>query len=249
MESSAGNLNVRATNVAFVSTHWSVVLAATQAGSMEAEAALGKLCATYWFPLYAFVRRRGYSPEEAEDLTQAFFAQLLEKQRLCGLQRQGGHFRSFLLTCLKNFLSSEWNRAQAQKRGGGVTFLQMGNHTPEDEYRLQLATSDTPETIFERQWALTLLDQVLDRLRTEWTCSHRAGTFERLQPFLLGDSSEGGYAELAVRLQCSEGAARVAAHRLRQRYRQLLQERISETVSSPEEIPEELSHLMSVVAR
>jgi RNA polymerase sigma-70 factor (ECF subfamily) len=249
MESSAGNLGVHAPKAAFVTTHWSVVLAATQAGSPEAESALGKLCATYWFPLYAFVRRRGYSPEEAEDLTQGFFTQLLERQRLSRVEREGGRFRSFLLTCLKNFLSSEWNRAQAQKRGGGASFISLDRDKAEDEYRLQLGAPDTPETLFERQWALTLLDRVLDQLRTEWTYSHRAGAFELLQPWIVGECSEGGYAELGARLQCSVGAARVAVHRLRQRYRQVLQESISETVSSPEEISDELSYLMSVVAR
>ncbi len=231
----------------FVTTHWSVVLSARGVDSSCSVAALETLCRVYWHPLYAYVRRRGYSTADAEDLTQAFFAWLLERNWLERADQQRGRFRSFLLTSISNFLANEWDKARAQKRGGGqvVPLLQdgAGGHTaePRDNF--------TPEQSFEWRWALALLEQVMNRLSAEFTQDGKAELFEALKPCLLGERTAQPYTALAAKLAMTEGSVKVAVHRLRQRYRQLLRDEIANTVATPEEVEEELRYLFAVLAR
>jgi RNA polymerase sigma factor (sigma-70 family) len=229
----------------FPSTHWSVVLTAAQGGLPAADAALASLCQAYWHPLYAFVRKRGHTPEEAEDLTQEFLARLVHKDLLKGLTQEGGKFRSFLLTALKRFMANEWQREHAQKRGGGLVFISL-DHTAEAHYQSHLADGITPEILFERQWAVTVLNRVLSRVQDEYGRAHKQDLFARLQNFLPGAKEQLSYAEVASALQLQETAVRMATHRLRRRYGQLLREEIAATVSTPDEIDEEIRHLIAV---
>lgn len=234
---------------AFVTTRWSVVLTAGHSDTTHARAALEKLCQTYWYPLYAYVRRRGHSPADAQDLTQAFFARLLERNWVGRADQQKGRFRSFLLSALNHFLADEWDRVRAQKRGGGVAPLPLQFDTAETRYGHEPADQVTPESSYERRWALTLLDEVLHRLRSEYEQEGRAELFAALHPCLVGDRTSQPYAELAVELGVSEGTVKSAVHRLRQRYRQLLRDEIAQTVAESGEVDEELRHLFAVLAR
>ena len=232
----------------FATTHWSVVLTAGCSDVPQARDALERLCQTYWYPLYAYVRRRGYSPADAEDLTQAFFAWLLERDWLGRADQQRGRFRSFLLTSISNFLANEWDKARAQKRGGGrVVSLQRD----EAEGRCAREPMDnlTPEQSFEWRWALALLEQVMNRLSAEFARDGKAELFDALKPCLLGERAAHPYAALASTLAMTEGSVKVVVHRLRQRYRQLLRDEIANTVTKPEEIEEEMRHLFAVLAR
>ena len=231
----------------FATTRWSVVVAAGGDDTAGARDSLARLCASYWFPLYAFVRRRGHSPEEAQDLTQAFFTKLLEKNWVADADRSKGRFRTFLLSALTHFLSDEWDRARAQKRGGGAATLPLSFDTAEERYVREPADPDTPERIFERRWALALLDEVVSRLRDEYEGDGKADLFVALHPCLVGERTALPYAELAQRLGTSESAVKSAVHRLRQRYRYLLREEIATTVSSPDEVDDELRHLFAVL--
>jgi len=233
----------------FTTTHWSVVLAAAQQESPQAAEALETLCRSYWYPLYAFVRRRGSSPEDAQDLTQGFFAHLLRKDFLHGVGPEKGRFRSFLLACLKHFLADEWEKACTAKRGGTGPELLLDLEQAEERYQLEARVEATAETLFERRWALDLLDHVLDRLRNEAVSSGREAVFDQLQGCLLGERPTKTYAELGTRLGLSETAVKVTVHRLRQRYRELLREEIAQTVARPEEIDEEMHYLFEVVSR
>ena len=226
----------------FATTHWSLVVSAGQAPSPEAGRSLAVLCENYWFPLYAFVRRAGHSPEDAQDLTQEFFARVLEKHFLAAADREKGKFRTFLLTALKRFLANEYDRAGAQKRGGGRTIVSLEGL--EARYGREPANTLTPERIFERQWAISLLDRVLRRLQNETTADGKDELFDVLKGHLMG-SKPTSYAATAVRLGMSEGAVKAAAHRLRRRYRELLREEIAQTVTSPEEIEEEIRYLFT----
>src|SRR2546430_2416860 len=206
----------------FATTHWSVVVAASQHDSPQAAQALEKLCCTYWHPLYAFIRRRGYEAHHAQDLTQSFFARLLEKDYLRSVDPRKGKFRSFLLAALEHFLANEWRDAHAQKRGGKVTFISMDDESPEHQY-LQLAASTlSAQKLFEQQWAMALLKQVLARLRDEFAAAGKGPLFEELKIFLTGETLVVTYAELAVRLQTTEAALKMAVSRMRQRYGELL---------------------------
>ena len=232
----------------FSTTLWTVVRHANSTDSTEARAALAQLCQTYWYPLYSFVRRRGFAPHDAQDLTQAFFAHLLENDGIGRVDRTQGRFRSFLLASLKNFLANEWDKSQAQKRGGGQTFVSLEQEGAEERYQVEPSHDLTPERHFERQWALTLLDQVLSALRHEYHADGKADLFEELKAVLGGQAS--AYAEIAGRLRNTEGAIKVAVHRLRKRYRELMRIRIAETVSAGEdEIEDELRHLMAALSR
>lgn len=231
----------------FATTHWSVVLTAQRSDSTRAHAALSHLCQTYWYPLYAFVRRQGHGAHDAQDLTQEFFVRLLEKNYLAIVVRERGKFRSFLLASLKHFLANEWNRAQAAKRGGGLVIASLNETDAEGRYQLDPADTVTAEKIFERRWATTLLDQVVSRLRDEYGRAEKAKLYEELKHCLTVESRAVPYAELAVRLNMSEGAVKVAVHRLRARYREVLREEIAQTVSSPEEVEEELRHLFAAL--
>ena len=229
----------------FATTHWSVVLTAQRSDSTHAQAALSKLCQTYWYPLYAFVRRQGHRPHDAQDLTQEFFARLLAKNYLADVGREKGKFRSFLLTALKHFLANEWDRARAVKRGGGQVFLSLDEI--ESRYRLEPADSVTAERIYERRWALTLLEQVMKRLRAEHAQAGKAEFYEQLKGCLTVEKVAASYADLAARLHMTEGAIKVAIHRLRQRYREVLRDEIAQTVSSPAEVEEEIRHLFAAL--
>jgi RNA polymerase sigma-70 factor (ECF subfamily) len=236
-------------HAAFVTTHWSVVLTARRSDTTRAQAALARLCQTYWYPLYAFVRRRGYSPHDAQDLTQEFFARLLEQNWLAQADRGRGRFRTFLLAALSHFLANEWDKARAQKRGGAVEFVPLQLDNAETRYGEEPADPVTPEHCFERRWALVLLDEVLNRLRQEQVAAGAGELFATLKPCLVGARQAQPYAALAVKLGMTEGAVKVAVHRLRQRYRQLLREEIANTVSTPEEVDAEMHHLFAVLAR
>lgn len=232
----------------FTSTHWSVVLAAGQGTSVQKSEALERLCRSYWYPLYAFVRRRGYAPHEAQDLTQSFFARLLDKEYLKTVDRTKGKFRSFLLASLEHFLANEWRRTQAQKRGGQVSFISIDDDSPERQYLQLTATGLTPEQIFEQQWATALLDQVLVRLRDEFKAEGKGEWFEQLKAYLTGER-QGAYAELATKLKTSEAALKMAVSRLRHRYAFLLRAEIANTVARPEEVEEELRALFAALGR
>ena len=232
----------------FATTRWSVVLAAGHESAPGAEEALAELCRTYWYPLYAYVRRRGYSYDDAQDLTQEFFARLIEKKYLGMVDRERGKFRSFLLASFQHFLANEWDRAQAQKRGGGMTFLSLEAETAESRYALEPVDETTPETLYERRWALTLLDQTLSRLRQHYEEKGQEELFEQLKFSLTGDTGA-AYAELAERLGLTEGAIKVDVSRMRQRYRTLLREEIAHTVTTTEEVDEELLHLQAALSR
>jgi RNA polymerase sigma-70 factor (ECF subfamily) len=232
----------------FVTTHWSVVLTAKNQDSFRSAEALETLCRTYWHPLYAYVRRRGYCPADAEDLTQEFFAWLLQRNWLGRADQQRGRFRSLLLTSISNFLANEWDKARTQKRGSGRIVSLQGDEA-ETGYAHEPADNLTPEQSFEWRWALTLLDQVMNRLSAEFVRDGKTELFETLKPCLLGERTAQPYATLASKLAMTEGSVKVAAHRLRQRYRQLLRNEIANTVTKPEEVEEELRYLFAVLAR
>jgi RNA polymerase sigma factor (sigma-70 family) len=234
--------------VEFVTTHWSVVMRASHSESPEAGAALAQLCRTYWYPLYAFVRRGGYDVEDAKDLTQEFFARLIEKRDLSRVGREKGRFRSFLLAAMKHFLVSEWRRATAKKRGGDFEFIALDEVAAEHRYQLEPFHNDTAERLYERRWALTLLEKVLSRLRNELEAEGKGEQFHVLKPLLSGDDVA-PYVEIGARLGLKEGAVKVAVHRLRQRYLALLTEEISQTVANSAEVEDELRHLLSVIGR
>jgi RNA polymerase sigma factor (sigma-70 family) len=233
----------------FATTHWSVVLAAKEEDTPHAAEALEKLCRTYWYPLYAFVRRLGRSPEDAQDLTQGFFAHLLHKDFLRGVGPEKGRFRSFLLACLKHFLTDEREKARTVKRGGNCPEIPLNLDGAEERYQLEACVKADAESLYERRWAVDLLDRVLDRLRLEAVASGREVVFDQLQGCLLGERPTETYAQLGARLDLSEAAVKVSVHRLRQRYRELLHEEIAHTVTRPDDIEEELRYLFEVVSR
>ncbi len=234
-------------NAAFVTTHWSVVLTAGRSDTTRARDALARLCQTYWYPLYAYVRRRGYSAPDAEDLTQGFFARLLERESLASADPGQGQFRSFLLTAMNHFLIGEWEKARAQKRGGGRELLSLELAAAEKRYDLDQADDSTPDKLFDKQWALTLLEKVVGRLEDEYRHEDKAELFVALKETLAGSRESQPYAVLAARLGMTEGAIKVAVHRLRKRYRELLQAEIADTVTSPEEAEEEMRHLFQAL--
>jgi RNA polymerase sigma-70 factor (ECF subfamily) len=229
----------------FAATRWTLVLSAARGSQTpHAAAAMAELCGIYWYPLYAFIRRRGHAAPEAEDLTQEFFARLLEKHFLDSADREKGRFRTFLLMAVKRFLANEYDHTQTQKQGGGQSLVRLEGLEPETRYRLEPADTLTPERLFEQQWALTLLDQVLARLQAEMTGAGKAALFESLKTHLAGKRDE-SYAATAAKLGMSLGAFKVAVHRLRRRYRELLQEEIAQTVDGPAEIEDEIRYLFN----
>lgn len=230
---------------AFATTRWTLVLAAGGDASAPGREALEQLCRTYWFPLYAYVRRRGHDTHAAQDLTQGFFARLLERNDLAGLTREGGKFRSFLLTALNHFLANEHERAQALKRGGGRTVSSLDDDTAEDRYRLEPAHTESPDRLFERQWALALMEEALRRLADEQSAAGKGDTFDALRPFLSREPAPGEYTELAAGLKLAPGTLAVQVHRLRERYRQLVRAAVADTVDSPLEVEAEMRHLLA----
>lgn len=232
----------------FATTHWSLIIAAQGDDSIPAGKALASLCETYWYPLYAFVRRRGHASHDAQDLTQAFFEKLLEKNYLGDVVRERGKFRSFLLASLKHFLTNEWHKSRAAKRGGGCTMISLDDDEAEARYLREPADSMTAERLFERRWAMTVLERVLARLREVMVAEEKADLFEALKNHLSGAGEVLPFAEAGERLGISEGAARVAAHRLKKRYRQLLREEIAQTVVSPSDVDDEIRYLVRVLS-
>jgi RNA polymerase sigma-70 factor (ECF subfamily) len=230
----------------FTTTHWSVVLAA-QGESAEAKAALETLCRTYWWPLYGFVRREGYKPEEAQDLTQAFFARLLERKDLETVKQERGRLRSYLLASLKNFLSKARDRELTIKRGEGRPLVSLEDLLARERADQEPAHKLTPDRIYERRWALTLLEQVLTRLKSEYEAAGKLPLFDRLKELLARESGQPSQAEIAAEMQMTENAVKQAFHRMRYRYRQLLQEEIAHTVAAPEDVEDELRHFIAVL--
>lgn len=228
----------------FPTTEWTMVLEACHQDSPQAERALEKLCRTYWYPLYSFVRRSGYSPQEAQDLTQSFFAHLLEKNLLAKVRRERGRFRSFLLACLKNFLSLERQKAQAQKRGGDQQFLFLDVESAEARLDEEPAEVMTPERVYTRSWALTVLEEAFRQIEKDYRDSGKEHLFERLKPFLLGKKMPVTYAEVAKDLEATEGAIKMMVKRLRERYRHALRSVVASTVPSSEQIDAELRELL-----
>jgi len=237
------------TQAYFPDTHWSVVLAARQADSPQANAALEALCRAYWPPLYAFIRRRGHGPEDARDLTQGFFARFLERNALSTTSPEKGRFRTFLLAMLKHFLTNEWHREQCQKRGGGQTAIFLDAEPIEARYQNELMETATPESVFERHWAFAVLDQTMSRLREEYANIGKGDLFDLLKETLSGQKRATPRAELAIRFGISVGAVDVAVHRLRRRYGELLREAIARTVGQTGEVEEEIRHLKAVLSR
>jgi len=229
----------------FPTTRWTLVVAAANPAQKEARSALVSLCENYWYPLYAYLRRRGYSPDQAQDLTQEFFIRVLEGRYLYRADPQKGRFRAFILTSLKFFVADEEDRQRAQKRGGGLV-VPLEFASGEERYQREPAHDETPERIFERRWALSVLDRVVEKLRGEFVQHGRPEHFERLKVFLLGQS-EACYAELAREMNTSEGALKVAIHRLRKRYRELFRQEIADTVADPTEVESELRYLAAVL--
>ncbi|PYI85571.1 MAG: RNA polymerase subunit sigma-24 [Verrucomicrobia bacterium] len=221
---------------------------AAQTSSPQAHEALAKLCCVYWYPLYAYVRRQGYSAHDAQDLTQDFFARFLQKNFLAQVHADKGKLRSFLLAALKHFLANEWDKATAQKRGGRQTFVPIDHHTAETRYGLEPADPLSADKIFERRWALALLEHVLANLREEYSTAGKADLFEALKSSLTGERSAIGYAQLAPKLGMTEGAVKVAVHRLRQRYRESLRAEIAHTVDTPDQVEEELRYLFTALS-
>jgi RNA polymerase sigma-70 factor (ECF subfamily) len=216
---------------------------------VQAQVALETLCRTYWYPLYAYVRRRGYSPEDAQDFTQEFFTRLLARHRLGTADPRRGRFRSFLLTAMKNFLADEWDKARTCKRGGGLPTVPLPIEAAESRYGAEPVDHVSPEQVFEKHWAMTLLEDVLTCLRAEYERAGKAELFAALNPCLVGERAAQPYAELARELGLSQSAVKSAVHRLRQRYRQLLRSQIAHTVAAPDEVDDELGYLFTILGR
>lgn len=232
----------------FSTTNWSVVLGAGQDDHPQAAAAMEKLCRTYWYPIYAFIRFRGSDPHQAEDLTQSFFAFLLEREVLKKVNQQKGKFRSFLLATLTNFLANERDRHRAIKRGGQRDIISLDELAAEEFYQYELLDLLTPEKLFERSWTYALLERVLGRLKQEYLAAGKAAFFAKLEPELTREVTPGLHGTLASELNMSEGAVKVALHRMRRRFGELLRQEIAQTVSSPQEVDQEIEHLFAALS-
>ncbi len=232
----------------FATTHWTVVLAAGRRHTPQSDRALEELCRTYWFPLYAYVRRRGHTKEDAEDLTQAFFARFLGKNYLAGLSAEHGRFRAFLLAALKHFLINEWKKTQRLKRGGGEATLSLDWQTADTQFQIAATAEPSPDKAFDREWAVALLAKVIERLQAECEKDGRAKQFAELKIFLTAGKGALSHADAAKALGMDEGAVRVAVHRLRKRYRQLLREEIAQTLADAADVDEEMRALFGAFA-
>ena len=232
----------------FNTTHWSVVLLAGKAENSNAAAALESLCGSYWYPLYAYVRRKGYSPHDAQDLTQEFFARFLEKNYFQLAAPERGRFRSFLLKSLNHFLVNEWVRNRAEKRGSGQRLISIDEENAERLYQQEPAGETPPETLYDKKWALALLDAALRRLAKEYSKTGKGGIFEHLKGLILNEASGEMYRTVGVSLGMSEGAVKVALHRLRGRFREVIREEVAQTVTTPNEVEEELRCLMGALS-
>lgn len=232
----------------FATTRWSVILAAGDSASAQHEPALGTLCQTCWFPLYAYLRRRGYDTHEAEDYTQGFFAGILERKGLKSADPKYGKFRSFLLASLKNFLADEWDRSQAQKRGGDKKVFSLDFDTAANRYDREPAHHMSPEKLFEISWALTVLTRAIDQLKAESAASDKQRLFDHLKVYLTAERDAVSYRQVAAKLDMTEGAVKVAVHRLRRRYRELVRDEIAQTVTTEAQVDEEIRDLFAALA-
>ncbi len=232
----------------FATTHWSVVLAAGGRNTPESADALERLCRGYWYPLYTYVRGRGYSPEDAQDLTQQFFARFLEKSSFALADPARGRFRTFLLKSIQHFLADDWKRTHRVKRGGGTFQIPLDAVAAEARYVAELADTMTPERAYEERWAMTLVEQVLDQMRRDYTRTGKERLFEALQDFLWGTDCSVSHAALAKNLGLTETALRAAVHRLRETYRERLRDEVAQTVDEPGEVDAELHYLIGVIA-
>jgi RNA polymerase sigma-70 factor (ECF subfamily) len=247
-EPRAPSEDTRSSSSRFYTTHWSLVLTAQDRYSPASAEAMERLCRTYWYPLYAYVRRQGHASHDAQDLTQEFFSRLLEKGYLDAAAAEKGRFRTFLLVTLQRFLANEWDRARALKRGGGCIHVPLNAAEAESRYRTEPVDSMTPERIFERRWAVTVLEQTLVRLRTEYERLQRLPEFERLKEFLTAERGTIPYGEVADALGTSTGTARAAVHRLRKRFRELFREQIAQTVSNADDLEDELRYVVAALS-
>jgi len=231
----------------FATTRWSIVMSAGHTSSPDSRRALESLCETYWYPLYAYVRRRVPDVNEAQDLTQAFFAELLEKNFVGSATPARGRFRAFLLTAFKHFLSKEWDKAKAQKRGGGRAPISLDFNSADSRISIEPSSGLTADQLYDRQWAVTLLGQILDRLESEFDRDGKAKHFEELKGFIIGDHGGTTYADIATRLNMTEAAAKMAGSRTRLRYRELLRDEIAQTVAGPDDVDDEIRNLFSTL--
>ena len=246
--SSFGELCATPAGAAFRTTHWSVVLTAKDLGDVGYDRAMATLCQAYWYPVYAFIRRKGKAPHEAQDLAQEFFSRLIEKEFLQHVDREKGRFRTFLLTAVQRFLCNQWEHSQAQKRGGGATTVSWDHEFAENLYLKEPSDDWSPEKLFDRRWALTLLESAMTDLMAEYGRAGKEALFSTLQPFIVGEAAHGDYAGAAAALDMTEGAARVWVHRIRRRYGDKLRERIAETVETDAAVEEELRSLYAALS-
>jgi RNA polymerase sigma-70 factor (ECF subfamily) len=246
-DSDQGDALFAARNPIFATTHWSVVLQAGESRSPQASAALEKLCRIYWYPLYAFIRRKGRTEEDAKDLTQQFFARLLERKDFQTVDARKGKFRTFLLTSLTHFLSNERDYVHAAKRGGGQAIISLDAVTAEELHRLEPATDLSPDKLFDQRWAMTLLGEAVAQLREEMVAAGKCEQFEQLKSFLTDEAGDGEYAAVAQRLGSTSQSVAVMVHRMRQRYGELVRAEVAHTVSSPTEVEEEMRHLYAAL--
>lgn len=234
-------------NRQFMTTHWSVVLAVADKDENTAQQALSELCQVYWYPIYAFIRRQGVASHEAADFTQEFFSSVLERRDFENVDPSRGKFRSFLLAAIKNFLNNQWDRKKAQKRGGHLQFIPLDYESADKRYSNEPDHSETAETLFEKRWAESILEQVQNQLAAEFAKSKKAEQFDRLKMFLAGPAKDTSYADVAKELDMSEVAVKVAVHRMKQRFGQILRAEISQTVQNENEVEEEIGHLFEVL--
>jgi len=235
-------------NRRFATTQWSLIQAAADSANPEFREALAELCRIYWSPIYTYIRYRGKDADSAQELTQGFFTRLLEKKYVQDAQEGRGRFRSFLLTSVKHYLANEWDRDQTQKRGGGMTLLQLDFESEESTLIVEPAEQETPETIFERRWAVSALQQTMEKLGSEMEQAGKRKTFQRLKPLLVGEALATPYREIAADLDMSEGALRVTVHRLRKKFGKLLRQEVSRTLSDPKLLDEEMRFLQGALA-
>lgn len=232
----------------FATTRWTVVIAAGNVGTPQSEAALEALCKAYWFPLYAYVRRRGYGRQDAQDLTQGFFADLLGRRDIGKVNSERGRFRAFLLSSLKHFVANERDRSQRLKRGGSIIHFTLDWQSADTQFQIADAAARTPDEVYDREWAVALLERVIGQLRDEWVADGKSQKFEQMKEFLTAAKDEITYAVAAANLQMEESALRVAVHRLRKRYRILLRSEVAQTLADPTMVEEELTALLNAFA-
>ena len=231
----------------FAATRWTIVLAAGRKTSVHSQQAMESLCETYWYPIYAYARRRVADVNDAHDLTQAFFAELLEKNYVRSATPERGRFRAFLLTAFKHFLSKQRERAKAQKRGGGRAAIPLDFDSADSRYNIEPSSGLTAEQLYDQQWAVTLLGQIMERLEVEFEQAGKAKQFDELRGFIIGDHAGTTYAQVAEKLSMTEGAAKKSASRMRRRYGELLREEIAQTVAVPEEVEDEIRNLFAIL--